>query len=79
MLEYRENINYYRDDDYNIDAELDELIQLLHDGIKDYEIYDQIRQYVYKDIKIKELAVTVILSDLHELRKTKPKTANLLE
>ena len=74
MLEYRENINYSRDDEYNIDQELDQLIELLKDGIKDYDIYDAIRQFIYREIKIKELAVTIILSDLHELRKTRPRT-----
>ena len=79
MLQYRENINYSRDDDYNIDQELDQLIELLKDGIKDYDIYDAIRQFIYRQIKIKELAVTIILSDLHELRKTRPRTADLIE
>ena len=68
MLEYRENINYYSSTGYDIDAELAELRALLLDGVKDYELYDAIRGFIFREIKIKELAITIIIKDLEQIR-----------
>lgn len=79
MLQYRQNINYAVSDGYNIDQELAELKTLCKNNIDDYQLYQQIRSYVYRQIKIKELAVTKILNDLFEIRKKSDKDANIIE
>lgn len=81
MLEYRQNINYYSSQSYNINEQLEQLAALLkHKDSADVEqLYDKIRSYIYKQIKIEQLAVTRVLNDLHTLRKTKPKTADVIE
>lgn len=79
MLEYRQNIRYSCSDNYNIDAELEELKQLCKKGIDDYQLYNNIRQYIYKEIKIKELAVTIVLTDLLQIRQKSDKAANIIE
>lgn len=79
MLQYRENINYMRQSQFNIDAELDQLKQLCKNGIDDYQLYKQIRNYIYKEIKIKQLAVTLILNDLRQIRAYKPLHASIIE
>ena len=68
MLEYRDNINYYRERPYPIDEQLTQLNELCRDGISDYELYRRIRAYIYKDIKINELAITRILPDLLQIK-----------
>lgn len=67
MLQYQENINYSKPSQYNIDEQLSELTQCCKNGYKEYQIYKQIRNYVYRQIKIKELAVTTILEDLLQI------------
>lgn len=79
MLEYRQNIQYAVSSGYNIDQQLEELKTLCKKGIDDYQLYKQIRSYVYRQIKIKELAVTKILNDLFEIRKKSDKAANIIE
>ena len=72
MLQYRENINYYNSAGYDIDAELAELRALLLDGVSDYQLYEAIRGFVFREIKIKQLAITVIIKDLEEIREKSP-------
>lgn len=71
MFEYRENINYCQQETYNVDAELQELNALCAKGISDYQLYLTIRQYIYKQLKVKQLAVTKILNDILRMRKEK--------
>ena len=68
MLQYRENINYYQSRPYNIDQQLTQLNELCRDGITDYELYQRIRAFIYKDLKINELAITRILPDLLQIK-----------
>ena len=75
MLQYIDNINYCSQQTYSIDEELTELNALCADGVSDYQLYQQIRQYVFREIKIKELAVTRILADILEMRQTKTEKA----
>ena len=79
MLEYRQNINYSISDTYNIDNELAELNTLCKRSITDYELYQQIRSYIYKEIKIKELAITKILNDIAEIRKKSVKASLIIQ
>lgn len=79
MLEYRQNINYSISNSYNIDQELAELNTLCKRSITDYELYQQIRAYIYKEIKIKELAITKILNDLAEIRKKSVKASLIIQ
>lgn len=79
MLEYRQNINYSISDSYNIDDELAQLNMLCKRSISDYELYQQIRSYIFKEIKIKELAITTILADLIEIRKKSVKASLIIQ
>lgn len=78
MLEYRDNINYMTSQATSIDDELMQLQELCKKGISDYELYQQIRNYIYHQIKINELAVTIIVDDLQELREKNPKIADII-
>lgn len=79
MLQYRDNINYAVSAEYNIDNELSQLNTLCKRGISDYQLYQQIRAYIYRDIKIKELAITKVLKDLIEIRKKSKRAADIIE
>lgn len=79
MLEYRQNINYSISNSCNIDQELAQLNTLCKRNISDYQLYQQIRSYIYKEIKIKELAITKILNDLSEIRKKSVKASLIIE
>ena len=79
MLEYRENINYMQSQGNSIDAQIEQLHQLCSKGITDYELYQHIRGYIYTEIKIKQLAVTLILNDLRQIRLYNYKAANIIE
>ena len=79
MLEYRENIGYSVSEAYSIDDELTELKELCQKGIDDFELYSQIREYIFREIKIKELAVTKILQDLMEIKKRSAKGAEIIQ
>lgn len=79
-LEYRQNINYneYRTEYTNIDEQLLQLAQELRQGVHDVELYDSIRKKIYKDIKINELAVTIVLTDLMQIRQFNPRAFNII-
>lgn len=79
MLQYKDELNYSLSTNYNIDQQLAELHELCKKKITDYRLYQQIRSFIYKQLKINELAVTKILNDLIELRKKKPKVALLIQ
>ena len=55
-------------DQPSIDDQLKELNQLCSQGVDDYQLYLKIRDYVFCEIKIEELAVTKILQDLMEIK-----------
>lgn len=78
MLQYRENVNYMVSDNNSIDDQLKQLNQLCSKGISDYQLYEAIRNYIYKEIKIKQLAVTLILDDLMKIRQYNPTGANII-
>ena len=78
MLQYIDNVNYSCSNSYNIDNELAELNTLCKRNISDYELYQQIRAYIYREIKIKELAITTILADLMEIRKKSVKASMII-
>lgn len=79
MLQYLDNVNYQQQSEDSIDDQLQQLCQLCKEGYTDYELYLKIRQYIFKEIKIKQLAVTRILNDLSDLRCDSPNVADLLE
>ena len=81
MLEYRQNINYYSSQGYNINEQLEQLATLLKykDSADVEQLYDKIRSYVYRQIKIEQLAVTRVLNDLLQIRKKNDKIANIIE
>lgn len=69
MLQYRDNYKYSSADREDIDAELQELYLSIKDNRSDsYSLYKQIRHYIYKEIKIDQLAITKILNDLMQIR-----------
>lgn len=87
-VKYKEEINYnnYAVDNNNtsIDEEIQELVECLKScksGSIDEEteeIYQAIRKTVIQEIKINELAVTLVLRDLQEIRKKNPVRANMI-
>lgn len=80
MLQYMDNVNYMIPQQDRLQDDLEQLrynINSNSDQIK--QLYSMIRNQIYRQIKIEQLAVTIVLNDLHELRKTKPKTADLIE
>lgn len=80
MLQYIQNVNYVEDNQQqNIDSEIESLKKLILNGGTDYDIYLSIRQKIYREIKIEELAVTRILKDLQIIRKNKKPDADLVE
>lgn len=66
-------------DGTSIDQQLSQLNELCSKGVTDYQLYQQIRAYIYKEIKIKELAVTLILDDLRKIRYYNIKAANIIQ
>lgn len=79
MLQYIDNVNYSSSNSYSIDCELAELNTLCKRSITDYELYQQIRAYIYREIKIKELAITKVLKDLAEIRKKSVKASLIIQ
>lgn len=77
-LEYRQNIRYMVSDSVNLDQQLRQLSELCRHGIDDYELYQKIRSYIFRQIKIKQLAVTKILDDLQQIRKSSSKSADII-
>lgn len=63
-LSYIDSYQYSKAERENIDQELEELYSELKAGVDVYSLYNQIRQYIYREIKIEELAITKILNDL---------------
>ena len=68
MLKYLDNYKYSSADSSTIDTQIDELKELIAKGGDAYDIYKSIRQYIYKQIKIEQLAITKILNDLIQIR-----------
>ena len=69
MLNYIDNYKYSKADENTLDQQLSELRQLLTSNNADsFALYSQIRQKIYKEIKIEQLAITRILNDLIEVK-----------
>lgn len=68
MLQYIDNYKYSSASDETLDSELAELRQLLIQNDDCFELYQSIRNNIYKEIKIDELAVTRILNDLIQIK-----------
>lgn len=79
MLQYRDGYNYGQcGTSYCIDDQLEQLRSLLLDGYNDYALYQRIRSYCFKEIKVNELAVTVILTDLETIRKKSVRASEVI-
>lgn len=65
---YIEGYKYSIAQRQNIEAQLEELHTQIKNGKDVYDMYKQIRHYIYKQIKIDQLAVTKILNDLLQIR-----------
>lgn len=65
---YIDNYKYSTTDREQIDSELEELYTQIKHGKDTYQMYSQIRNYIYKEIKIEELAITKVLNDLLEIK-----------
>ena len=72
MLEYNDEMKQMVDQSPTLDDQLAELNELCRHGVNDFELYDKIRSFVLHQIKIEELAVTIVLQDLLKI-KTKRK------
>lgn len=80
MLQYRDNIEYLAEQRDTFFDDLEQLRQCIkHNSQQVIDLYEMIRKQVYKTIKIEQLAVTIILNDLHQLRKRRPQTADIIE
>lgn len=79
MLEYRQNIKYTQAISPSLDDELKQLNELCKNGVQDYELYQKIRTYIFREIKIEQLAVTLILNDLKHIREYKPLHCQIIE
>lgn len=62
----------------SIDEELAELSELCKHGVEDIELYKKIRDNVLKEIKIDQLAATIILTDLIKIRSKRKHTFDRL-
>ena len=69
MLEYRQNINYFQSQANSIEEQIQEFAQLLQAGVQDIDLYMNIRDQIYKEIKIQQLACTRILRDILQIEK----------
>lgn len=78
MLQYRDSYDYGLPKPYSIDEQLEQLRQLLMAGGDDFQLYQQIRKYCFREIKITELAATIILKDLELIRSKSEKAANVI-
>lgn len=78
MLQYRDSYDYGLPKPYSIDDELEQLRQLLMAGGDDFQLYQQIRKYCFRQIKITELAATIILKDLELIKAKSEKAANII-
>lgn len=78
MLQLLDNYNYSIATPEQIDDELTQLVELCQDGIKEEQLYIRIRSYVYREIKIEQLAVTRILQDLLLIRQQSQRAYQVL-
>lgn len=65
---YIDNYKYSTTDKEQIDSELEQLHNQIKNGKDTYQMYSHIRNYIYKQIKIDELAITKVLNDLLEIK-----------
>lgn len=80
MLQFLDNVNYMLPQQDRLEYDLEQLRYSINSNSEQVkELYALIRNQIYRQIKIEQLAVTIVLNDLHELRKVKPKTADLIE
>ena len=78
MLTYRDSYGYSIASREKIDAELQQLLLLCKSGKTDYDLYQQIRQYCFREIKVEELAITKILGDLLQVKSKSESNFNVL-
>ena len=90
-MQYIQNINYKRQqqtlDEYytspelTLDQEIEDFISLCRakENIQTADIYRKIRAFIYKEIKIKQLAVCRVLTDLEFIRNKNPRIADYIE
>lgn len=79
MLQYRQNINYFEGNYINsLDDELREFIQCIKSGLQDYDLYMNIRNKIYKEIKIEQLAATRILRDILEIENQSKRAKDII-
>lgn len=69
-MQYIDNYNYMKQQEDNIEDQFEQLVELIkhNQNIDSYQIYKQIRQNIYKQIKINQLAITKILNDLIQIK-----------
>ena len=80
MLEYKENLEYFAEQRNTFFDDLEQLRRCIkYHSQQVIDLYEMIRKQVYKQIKIEQLAVTIILNDLYQLRKKRPQTADVIE
>ena len=65
---YIDNYKYSTTDKEQIDSELEQLHTQIKNGKDAYQMYNHIRNYIYKQIKIEELAITKVLNDLLQIK-----------
>lgn len=65
---YIDNYKYSIADKEQIDTELEKLHTQIKNGKDTYQMYNHIRNYIYKQIKIDELAITKVLNDLLQIK-----------
>lgn len=68
MLKYIDNYNYSSADEETIDEQIEQLINSVKRGSDAFQIYRGIRDRVYREIKIEELAITRIIGDLIQIK-----------
>ena len=81
MLQYRENYLYSPENALSLQDELAELVSCLHfkDVTADViQLYEAIRKRIYREIIVEDLAATLIIKDLYELRLKNYKAANII-
>ena len=76
-LEYRDNIDYSSSSD-PLNAMLDEIIEMTGRDADASALYDAIRERVMRDIRMGEMAITVIMPDLIEMTEAAPRKAMLV-
>ena len=78
MLQYRQNINYFESQANSIEEQIQEFAQLLQAGVQDLDLYMNIRDQIYKEIKIQQLACTRVLRDILQIEKVSGRAKDVI-